>query len=88
MEDQQIIEAIENIRRDKHQPWRYIAFTFLNGIAQGLGVALGATLFLGIIIAILNLALSHLVGFPILGTYATELTKMLDTAVRHGPRHR
>jgi hypothetical protein len=88
VEDQQLFEAIENIRRDKHQPWRYILFTFMNGIAQGLGVALGATIFLGIAIAILNLVLSHLVGFPLLGTYADELSKMLNSAVRHGPRHR
>ena len=49
-EENKLIEAIEQIRRDKHQPWRYILFTFLNGMAQGLGVALGATIFLGIII--------------------------------------
>lgn len=87
-EENRLLEAIEQIRRDKHQPWRYIGFTFLNGIAQGVGVALGATIFLGIIIALLNLVLSHLVGFPILGYYAAELTKMLNSAVRHAPRHR
>jgi hypothetical protein len=86
-EENKLLEAIEQVRRDKHQPWRYIGFTFLNGIAQGAGVALGATIFLAIIIAMLNLILSHLVGFPILGYYAEELTKMLNTAVRHGPRH-
>jgi hypothetical protein len=83
-EEDRLLEAIERVRRDKHQPWRYILFTFLNGMAQGLGVALGATLFLAIIFALLNLILSHLVGFPVLGYYATELTKMLDSAVRHG----
>ncbi|MCU0641099.1 MAG: DUF5665 domain-containing protein [Candidatus Margulisbacteria bacterium] len=88
MEDQQLLEAIENIRRDKHEPWRYILFTLLNGIAQGVGMALGATVFLGITIAILNLVLSHLVGFPILGYYATELTNMLNAVGRHTPRHR
>jgi hypothetical protein len=86
-EENKLLEALEQIRRDKHQPWRYISFTFLNGIAQGVGVALGATLFLGIIIALLNIILSHLVGFPILGYYAGELTKLLNSAVRHGPRH-
>jgi Domain of unknown function (DUF5665) len=86
-EENRLLEAIEQIRRDKHQPWRYVGFTFVNGIAQGLGVALGATIFLGIIIALLNLVLSHLVGFPILGYYAEELTKMLNAAVHHGPRH-
>ena len=86
-EEDRLLEAIERVRRDKHQPWRYILFTFLNAIAQGVGVALGATLFLAIILALLNLVLSHLVGFPILGYYATELTNMLNTAVRHGPRH-
>ena len=86
-EENRLLEAIEQLRRDKHQPWRYVVFTFVNGIAQGLGVALGATIFLGLIIALLNLVLSHLVGFPILGYYATELTNMLNSAVRHGPRH-
>ena len=85
-EENKLLEALEQIRRDKHQPWRYIGFTFLNGIAQGVGMALGATIFLAIIIALLNLVLSHLIGFPVLGYYATELTKMLDSAVRHGPR--
>ena len=86
-EENRLLEAIEQLRRYKHQPWRYVVFTFVNGIAQGLGVALGATIFLGLIIALLNLVLSHLVGFPILGYYATELTNMLNSAVRHGPRH-
>jgi len=86
-EEDRLLEALEKLRRDKHQPWRYILFTFLNAIAQGVGVALGATLFLAIILALLNLVLSHLVGFPILGYYATELTNMLNSAVRHGPRH-
>lgn len=86
-EENKLLEAIERVRRDKHQPWRYIGFTFLNGIAQGVGMALGATIFLAVIIALLNLVLSHLVGFPILGYYATELTNMLNTATRHGPRH-
>ena len=86
-EENKLLEALEQVRRDKHQPWRYIGFTFLNGIAQGLGVAIGATIFLGIFIALLNLILSHLVGFPVLGYYAGELTKMLNSVVRHGPRH-
>ncbi len=85
-EENKLLEALEQVRRDKHQPWRYIGFTFLNGIAQGLGVALGATIFLAIFLALLNLILSHLVGFPVLGYYADELTKMLDAATRHG-RH-
>jgi hypothetical protein len=85
-EENKLLEALEQIRRDKHQPWRYISFTFLNGIAQGVGMALGATIFLAIIIALLNLVLSHLIGFPVLGYYATELTKMLNAAVRHSPR--
>lgn len=86
-EEDRLLEAIERVRRDKHQPWRYILFTLLNGIAQGLGVAIGATIFLGIFLAVMNLILSHLVGFPILGYYATELTNMLNSAVRHGSHH-
>ncbi|MBN3032964.1 MAG: hypothetical protein JW873_02605 [Candidatus Saganbacteria bacterium] len=87
-EENKLLEALERVRRDKHQPWRYIGFTLLNGIAQGVGMALGATIFLGLAIWLLNLILSHLVGFPVLGSYASELTKIIDSSVRHGPRHR
>ena len=86
-EENKLLEALEQVRRDKHQPWRYIGFTFLNGIAQGLGVALGATIFLGVAIALLNLILSHLVGFPVLGSYASELTNFINNSLRHAPRH-
>jgi len=47
-EENRLLEAIEQVRRDKHQPWRYISFTFLNGIAQGLGIALGAIVLLAL----------------------------------------
>jgi hypothetical protein len=88
MEDQQILEAIENIRRDKHQPWRYIMFTFLNGIAQGLGMALGMTLVLGVLIYILTIVLTQMINFPVVGYYVGELMKILETYVKQGARVR
>jgi hypothetical protein len=86
MEEDKLLEAIENIRRDKHQPWRYILFTFLNGIAQGLGMALGMTLVLGILIYILTIVLSHLINFPVVGYYVGELMKIMDAYIKQVPR--
>lgn len=88
MEDERLFEAVEKIRRDKHEPWRYILFTFLNGIAQGLGVALGATIVLGLVIYLLTIVLSHLINFPVVGSYVGELIKIMDTSIRQGGRVR
>jgi len=67
MEEERLIEAIENVRRDKHQPWRYVLFTLINGIAQGLGMALGMTIVLGIVIYFLTVVLSKMINFPVVG---------------------
>jgi hypothetical protein len=88
MEDDKLIEAIEQIRRDQYKPWRYILFTFLNGIAQGVGIALGTTLVLGIVIYILTVILSKLVNFPVLGYYFGEIAKMVELYVKQAPRVR
>ena len=87
-DEERLIEAVEKVRRDKHQPWRYIWFTFLNGVAQGVGFALGTTIVLGIIIYILTVVLSKLVDFPVLGYYFGEIAKIVDSYVRHAPKIR
>jgi hypothetical protein len=87
-EEDKLLEAIESVRRDKHRPWRYILFTFYNGIAQGLGIAIGTTIGLGLVIYLLNFILSHLVGFPVLGTYFGEISKMMNESFKHHPRMR
>jgi predicted lipid-binding transport protein (Tim44 family) len=84
--ENRLLEALENVRRDKHQPWRYLLFTLLNGIAQGLGVALGMTLFLGVAILILTKILASMINFPVVGYYISELMKILDAYVKQG-RH-
>jgi len=88
MEEEKLIEAIENIRRDKHDPWRYLLFTFLNGVAQGVGIALGTTLVLGIIVYVLTIVLSKLVNFPVLGYYFGEIIKLIDVYIKQGVRVR
>jgi hypothetical protein len=84
MEQQQLLEAIENIRRDKHEPWRYLLFTLLNGIAQGLGMALGMTLVLGVVIYLLTIILSHMINYPVVGYYVGELMKIMDAYIKGG----
>lgn len=88
MEQERLIEAIETVRRDKHEPWRYILFTFINGLAQGLGIALGMTVILGIVILILTKILTSLVNFPVVGYYVGEIMKILDAYVKQGARVR
>ena len=85
MEEEQLIEAIENIRRDKKDPWKYILFTFLNGLAQGLGVALGMTLFLGLAIYIISNVISRMIDFPVIGHYFGELGKLIETYSKATP---
>ncbi|MBU0630772.1 MAG: hypothetical protein KKC80_07645 [Candidatus Margulisbacteria bacterium] len=77
-EDIRLFEAIERVRRDKHQPWRYILFTFLNGIAQGVGFALGTTLILGIVFFVLTRVIAQLVNFPVVGHYFEQIGTLLD----------
>jgi hypothetical protein len=84
MEQEKLFEAIESIRRDKRDPWRYILFTFLNGIAQGLGVALGMTLLLGIIVYVLTHILAQMINFPVVGYYVGELMKIMDAYIKQG----
>jgi hypothetical protein len=88
MEQEKLIEAVENIRRDKHDPWRYILFTFLNGIAQGLGVALGMTIVLGLVIYLLTKILTQMINFPIVGYYVGELMKIMDAYIKQGVKIR
>lgn len=87
-EENKLLEAIENIRRDKHDPWRYILFTFLNGIAQGLGMALGMTLVLGILIYILTIVLTQMINFPVVGYYVGELMRVIETYIKSAPKIR
>ncbi|KAF0133866.1 MAG: hypothetical protein FD145_1076 [Candidatus Saganbacteria bacterium] len=86
MEEEKLLEAIENIRRDKNEPWRYILFTFLNGIAQGLGVALGMTLLLGIVVYLASMLVARMIDFPVVGRYFQEIGKLIDVYVKSAPK--
>lgn len=88
LENERLIEAIETVRRDKHQPWRYVLFTFINGIAQGLGMALGMTVVLALLIYLLTMLLSHMINFPVVGSYVGDVLKLIDANLRHAPRIR
>lgn len=82
MQDEKLIEAIESIRRDKHQPFRYILFTLLNGIAYGLGMGLGMTLILGIAVFILTQMIANMVNVPVVGHYFQQIGLIIDAYSR------
>jgi len=86
--EEKLFEAIENIRRDKHQPWRYVLFTFLNGIAQGLGFGLGMTLVFGLAIYFITMILAQLINFPVIGHYFGEIANLIDTYAKSGAKIR
>lgn len=87
-EEQKLIEAIEKLRKDIHQPWRYVLFTFLNGVAWGLGMTLGMTVILGIVIYLLTIILRHMIDFPLIGRYINDLMKLLDVYIQQGGKIR
>ncbi|OGC12056.1 hypothetical protein A3K48_06240 [candidate division WOR-1 bacterium RIFOXYA12_FULL_52_29] len=76
--EERLFEAIEKIRRDKHEPWRYVLFTFVNGIAQGVGFALGTTIVLGLSIYVLTIVIAQLVNFPVVGHYFQQIGTLID----------
>ncbi len=84
MEEEKLIEAIENVRRDKHQPFRYLFFTFLNGIFYGLGMGLGMTLILGIALFLLAKFISNMVNIPIIGYYFSQIGQIIDSYAKQG----
>ena len=88
MEEEKLLEAIENIRRDKKDPWRYIFFTFLNGIAQGLGVVLGMTIVLAVVIYVLTVVVATMINFPVIGHYFESIGRLIDASVKNVPKTR
>ncbi|MGB9612826.1 MAG: DUF5665 domain-containing protein [Candidatus Margulisiibacteriota bacterium] len=87
-DEDRLVEALEKIRRDKHQPWHYVLFTFINGIAWGLGMALGMTVILAIVVYFLFIILRHLINFPLIGQYINDLIKILDAYLKQGGKIR
>ena len=84
MENEKLYQAIENIRRDKNEPWRYVFFTFLNGIAQGLGMALGMTIVAAALLFIVVKILARVVDLPVIGMYVAELVKFVSQYLDKG----
>lgn len=84
MEHEKLFQAIENIRRDKNEPWRYVFFTFLNGIAQGLGMALGMTIVAAALLFVVVKILSRVVDLPVIGMYVAELVKFVSQYLDKG----
>ena len=55
---------------------RFLLFSFMRGLAVGLGTVLGATLLLSMLISIL----AQIEFVPILGEWAREITKIVQEA--------
>lgn len=56
--------------------WRIVTYQFLRGLAFGLGTALGAT----VLVSLLVWWLSQFEFLPIIGEWAAELVKQIESA--------
>lgn len=83
-----LVEALERVRRDSYRPWRYVLFSLLNGVAQGLGIAMGMTVVLAVVAFVLTRMLASMVDFPVIGEYVSEIAKLLDAYLKQGVRVR
>lgn len=88
MTDEKLIEAIENVRRDKKDPFRYIVFTFLNGIAYGFGMGIGMTLILALALFVLAKVIANMVNIPLIGSYFNEIGKIIEIYSSQGAKLR
>lgn len=88
IEEERLIRALESVRRDKHKPWRYIIFTFVNGLAYGLGIGIGMTLMLGMTIFVLTRIVANMVNIPIIGEHFHQLGIIIDAYSKQAVRVR
>lgn len=65
-----------NFIRVQNSLWRIIVYQFLRGLAFGLGTALGAT----VLVSILVWWLSQFEFLPIIGEWAAELVRQIESA--------
>lgn len=74
-----IRKALESTQIDDfmayvHSPWRILWTNLMAGVFRGLGVAIGATAVLALLIWVLSLAKE----IPFVGDYAAELTEQVS----------
>lgn len=62
--------------RIQNSPWRMLGFQFLRGLAFGLGTVLGAT----VLASLLVWWLSQFEFLPIIGEWAAELVKQIESS--------
>lgn len=70
MEQGEIYDLIYNYTR----PWRIIYTNFLAGIMRGLGITIGAT----VIVALVVLVLRQFVSLPLIGEYIAKILDLVD----------
>lgn len=62
--------------RVQNSLWRIVVYQFLRGLAFGLGTALGAT----VLVSLLVWWLSQFEFLPIIGEWAAQLVKQIESA--------
>ncbi|HOB87030.1 MAG TPA: DUF5665 domain-containing protein [Bacillota bacterium] len=59
-----------------NDPRRYFAVNFLGGIARGLGVALGATIFAALVLYLMQRLV--VLNLPLIGDFIAELVRIVN----------
>ncbi len=63
-----------------HSPWHIIWSNFLAGVFKGLGILIGMTIVLGVLVAIIT----QFVNFPLIGEYFLDLKSFLEAIPQPG----
>lgn len=68
------------------RPWKLIWVNFLIGIARGVGLVIGMTIFGAIIVALVFFVLHKLVDLPIIGSYVAKIIAEVKHQLASMPR--
>ncbi|MEW6557560.1 MAG: DUF5665 domain-containing protein [Elusimicrobiota bacterium] len=68
------------------KPWKLVWVNFLIGIARGVGLVIGMTIFGAVIVALIVFVLNKMVDLPLVGTYIAKIITEVKHQLSNMPR--
>ena len=68
------------------KPWKLIWVNFLIGIARGIGLVIGMTIFGAVIVALIFFVLHKMVDLPLIGTFVAQIITEVKHQLSNMPR--
>jgi len=79
-EKKEKLKTFDEFVRYLSSPWRIIWMNFVAGIFKGLGILIGMT----VVLAVLIWMITKMVDFPLIGQYFLDLKNMLESFAPNG----